>query len=71
LYTSLGGLVQGDEGEDGGYVSLPGYVPPDVQPRLGEEEFGMRARCLVHLAAPDGGQGRTDSICLFLYEVSV
>jgi hypothetical protein len=70
LYTDMRGVVGGGEGEEGGYVSLPGYVPPDVQPRLGEEEFGMRARCLVHLVAPDVGQGPTDSICLFLYEVS-
>jgi hypothetical protein len=58
------------------FLAFPPYEPPNVQPFFVDEDFDLRAQCLIHLdqepsysldmEETDTG---TDSICLFLYEV--
>lgn len=65
----------GDVGSGPVYISFPAYEPLGLQSATGEDGFDLRSECLVHLAASDadtGGDRRaaTDSICLFLYQVS-
>ena len=70
LRTVLAGVAS-ENGVGGVYVSLPACEESDIQPRMGSEEFQLASRCLVHLAPKSDEQQRgTDSICLFLYEVS-
>lgn len=82
LHTQLHAITRGavhDDGHAAGsrpvFISFPPYELPTVPPVSGENEFQLASQCFVHLAAPVGTQGgdihnRTDSILLFLYEVS-
>ncbi|AEO57551.1 hypothetical protein MYCTH_2303828 [Thermothelomyces thermophilus ATCC 42464] len=68
LGTDLAGVVVRESGGGGSCLSLPAYGTPDVQLGMGTEELRLGPRCLVHLAAPDQGQGVAHSVCMFLYQ---
>jgi hypothetical protein len=84
LQTNLQALVRNnDEGESSKFtlLSLPPYEPsnPHPQPSLRDDDFDLRSQCLVYLddnvdgdamKTEDTDMNNTDSICLFLYEVS-
>ncbi len=82
LHTNLQSLVRApDGGEDSGgrfgFVQFPPYDPGDVRPLMKEEDFELRSQALIHLSAieetrdeMDGTTRRTESICMFLYDVS-
>lgn len=81
LFTPLSSVIRAyatdeDEGEQNRtiFVSFPTYQSPDLTPYPGEDDFQLFSQCMVHLAPPSesrGGQGtQTDSIFMFLYEVS-
>lgn len=81
LQTTLQAVVRDkDDAEPAKFtlVSLPPYEPPNLQPSLRDDDFDLRAQCLVHLDEDAGsdamemdedGTNGTDGICLFLYEV--
>ena len=53
---------------------FPAYSPFGARlPANKNDNFQLSSQCIVHLASGGGnagfGQGPTDSICLFLYEV--
>ena len=84
LYTPLHSVVRGpgEEDSDGGSsrsapLGFDPYEIPEVQPSVGDNDFQMQARALVHLSNPppghvdDGSQGmQVDGFFLFLFEVS-
>lgn len=82
LQTALQSVARAEE--EGDYsskyrlLSLPPYEPSIPQPFVRDDDFELRSQCLVHLDEDTGGDGveaeemdtnRTDSICLFLYDV--
>ena len=77
LYTPLRMIArQPEDGGDGKFaVSFQPYIPADVRPLGGDDDFHLQSQCMVHLApadasrSPDPEGTSTDSICLFLYEV--
>jgi hypothetical protein len=82
LHTSLQGIrrLREEESDTNAKftVSLPPYIPVDVRPFTREEDFELHHQTIVHLPAVDDGQGSssdttattTETICLFLFEVS-
>ena len=82
LYTGLQSLVRiptigGGEGSSSfTLVQFLPYEPANVRSLAREEHFELRAQSLVHLSPveeaqdeADGATKRTESICIFLYEV--
>ena len=81
LHTPLQGVVRcKDEPGSSKFtlLSFPPYEPSTPQPSPREDDFELHSQCLVHLDEDAGGDAmateemdtnRTDSICLFLYEV--
>ncbi|OIW34063.1 hypothetical protein CONLIGDRAFT_568954 [Coniochaeta ligniaria NRRL 30616] len=80
LQTTLQAVVRGKD-ETGSskftFASFPPYEPFNPQPFLRDDDFDLRAQCLVHLDEDGASDGMetdemdttsTDSICLFLYE---
>lgn len=60
-------------------TSVPPYEPSNAQPFIGDDDFELRSQCMVHLEkdgpidnmeTEEAETNNTDSICLFLYEVS-
>ncbi len=84
LHTNLQSVARSprdDDSDDGNSRSAPlvltPYETPDTQPSLGEEDFQVRSRSMVHLSPPESNQVegvpqglQVDGILLFLYEVS-
>ncbi|KAK1751590.1 hypothetical protein QBC47DRAFT_307446 [Echria macrotheca] len=80
LHTPIQSLARSprdNDSDDGGGKSAPlsltPYEVPDVQPSLSEEDFQVRSKAMVHLAADennqaDSGISQRQGIFLFLYE---
>ena len=50
-------------------LSLPLYVPTEVQPSMVEEDLDVRAQCFVHLRGSDAAEQPADHYCAFFFEV--
>ncbi|KAK1828480.1 hypothetical protein QBC39DRAFT_374711 [Podospora conica] len=77
LWTPMGSIVRGggggeEDGEEGTAVGFAPYRVPEMRPAMGDEDFEMRARGLVHLSRAGGGgeEGgmQVDGFFLFLFE---
>lgn len=78
LWTPVHSIVRGEEEEEEGSGTVLEFAPyqiPEMRPSMGDDDFQMQAKALVHISKPPGGgegdgQGmQVDGFFLLLFEV--
>lgn len=78
LWTPMHSIVRGEEEKEEGSGTALGFAPyqiPEMRPSMGDDDFQMQAKALVHISKPPGGgegdaQGmQVDGFFLLLFEV--
>ncbi|KAH7267405.1 uncharacterized protein BKA55DRAFT_589817 [Fusarium redolens] len=70
LHTRLPYTLPDDSADDSTpfHITFPPYTPTDMQPLLGEGDFGVKAQCLARLPSVYEQDDSAQSYCIFFFE---